>query len=289
MICPNCRKQLPDNAEACSYCGARIDHKKQVTHEIKFRRYQRWVMYVIFTLLILGMIAVIVKIYSTNTQLIENITKAQAELDIARKNIEAKDNELSQVKSNLTGKEEELKQYLSELQTKNSELNVKTEELRTVLSEKIDLTNNYSQCQLNLDSADANIYNLIIKLGTGISNDNLNRIKLADANMVGADSDGDGLPDSIESAIGTDLNNQDTDGDGFGDKIEALGGFNPNGGGNLPIDEGFANSLKGRIMLQVEHEGEAWYIGSSDGKKYYLGKPADAFRIMRDLEYWSMK
>ncbi len=286
MICPNCRKQLPDDAEVCSYCGTRIDHKKQVAHEIKYRRYQRWAMYAIFSILILGMIAVIVRIYNTNTQLIEKITKTQTELDQARKDAEAKNAELSQVRTNLAGKEEELKQYLSDLQLKNSELDAKTKELKKVLEEKSQAENDYSQCQLDLGAADANIYNLIIKLGVGVSNDNLNRIMLADANMVGDDSDGDGLPDAIESAIGTDLNNADTDSDGFGDKEEVLSGHNPKGGGSLPIDNAFAEGLKGRILLQVENEGEAWYVGM-DAKKYYLGKPADAFRIMRDLEYWN--
>jgi len=39
----------------------------------------------------------------------------------------------------------------------------------------------------------------------------------------------------------------------------------------------------GYIFLQVESKGEAYYYHPIDGKGYYLGKPADAFKIMREL------
>ncbi len=48
-------------------------------------------------------------------------------------------------------------------------------------------------------------------------------------------------------------------------------------------DRELANRLSGRIVLQVEKKGEAWYINPQDLKKYYLGRPADAFRVMREL------
>lgn len=38
----------------------------------------------------------------------------------------------------------------------------------------------------------------------------------------------------------------------------------------------------GRILLQVEEHGEAWYVYPEDKKHYYLGRPADAFQIMRE-------
>lgn len=44
-----------------------------------------------------------------------------------------------------------------------------------------------------------------------------------------------------------------------------------------------AKRLAGRIILQVEKNGEAWYINPLDLKKYYLGRPEDAFRVMREL------
>lgn len=44
-----------------------------------------------------------------------------------------------------------------------------------------------------------------------------------------------------------------------------------------------ANDLNGRILLDVERNGEAWYIYPNDLKRYYLGRPADAFGVMREL------
>lgn len=44
-----------------------------------------------------------------------------------------------------------------------------------------------------------------------------------------------------------------------------------------------AEKLKGRILLQVEQNGEAWYVNPVDNKRYFLGRPADAFEIMRNL------
>jgi len=48
-------------------------------------------------------------------------------------------------------------------------------------------------------------------------------------------------------------------------------------------DTNLARKLKGRILLQVEKNGEAWYLNPDDEKKYYLGRPADAFNVMRNL------
>jgi len=41
--------------------------------------------------------------------------------------------------------------------------------------------------------------------------------------------------------------------------------------------------LKGRILLQVESNGEAWYVNPDNFQRYFLGRPADAFQIMREL------
>lgn len=47
-------------------------------------------------------------------------------------------------------------------------------------------------------------------------------------------------------------------------------------------NEIFPKRLSGRILLDVEQNGEAYYIYPLDLKKYYLGRPSDAFRIMRE-------
>ncbi|MBD3251764.1 DUF1566 domain-containing protein, partial [Candidatus Uhrbacteria bacterium] len=44
-----------------------------------------------------------------------------------------------------------------------------------------------------------------------------------------------------------------------------------------------SQTLSGRILLQVEENGEAWYVYPDDQNRYFLGRPADAFNIMRSL------
>jgi len=44
-----------------------------------------------------------------------------------------------------------------------------------------------------------------------------------------------------------------------------------------------AQQLSGRILLDVERHGEAWYVNPPNLRRYYLGRPDDAFRIMREL------
>ncbi len=42
-------------------------------------------------------------------------------------------------------------------------------------------------------------------------------------------------------------------------------------------------NLNGRILLQVEDKGQAWYVNPLNSQRYYLGRPDDAFQIMRSL------
>jgi len=44
-----------------------------------------------------------------------------------------------------------------------------------------------------------------------------------------------------------------------------------------------AASLNGRILLQVQAQGQAWYINPVNSNRYYLGRPNDAFLVMRSL------
>jgi hypothetical protein len=44
-----------------------------------------------------------------------------------------------------------------------------------------------------------------------------------------------------------------------------------------------ATTLKGKILLQVEQNGKAWYVNPSNETRYFLGRPADAFNVMREL------
>jgi Tol biopolymer transport system component len=49
------------------------------------------------------------------------------------------------------------------------------------------------------------------------------------------------------------------------------------------VNYSLINRLKGQILLQVESDGEAYYVYPKNNKKYFLGRPADAFNVMREL------
>ncbi len=119
--------------------------------------------------------------------------------------------------------------------------------------------------------------------GVGITNIDLKKIPIGLSNLTGPDSDKDGLPDLFEDAIGTDKENPDTDNDGHNDKQELEGQYNPNGEGKLNTNQKFAQNQEGKILLQVEGNGEAWYVNPEDNKRYFLGRPTDAFQVMRRL------
>ena len=61
------------------------------------------------------------------------------------------------------------------------------------------------------------------------------------------DSDGDGLSNIFEDAIGTNNNSIDTDEDGYNDKQELTTNYNPNGNGELNYDFNFSNKLRNVI------------------------------------------
>jgi hypothetical protein len=49
------------------------------------------------------------------------------------------------------------------------------------------------------------------------------------------------------------------------------------------IDSKLANRLKGKILLQVEEHGEAWYVSPKDNKRYYMANGVEAYNIMRNM------
>ncbi len=126
-------------------------------------------------------------------------------------------------------------------------------------------------------------FSIMRNLGLGISEKNIAQIPIGLVNFQTKDSDLDGLSDDLEVALGTDKNNPDTDGDDYSDKTEIENWQNPLGSGELENNLYLTNSLNGRILLQTEKNGEAWYLNPQDKKRYYLGRPADAFAIMRQL------
>jgi hypothetical protein len=51
----------------------------------------------------------------------------------------------------------------------------------------------------------------------------------------------------------------------------------------LTIDKKLSQKMSGRILLQVQAHGEAWYVNPDNLQRYYLGGPTDAFFVMRSL------
>ncbi|MEI6378409.1 MAG: hypothetical protein WCO55_02020 [Candidatus Falkowbacteria bacterium] len=125
-------------------------------------------------------------------------------------------------------------------------------------------------------------YQALRQLSVGISNANLARIPVGlDSRFAGADDDADGVDNQTEAALGTDPQKADSDGDGYSDSQELKNNFNPIGAGSMPVDNIFASKMEGKILLQVESKGEAWYV--YQGKRYYLADGAAAYKIMRYL------
>ena len=47
--------------------------------------------------------------------------------------------------------------------------------------------------------------------------------------------------------------------------------------------DSMASRMAGKILLQVEENGEAWYVSPDNNQRYFLGRPNDAFELMRKL------
>jgi len=127
-------------------------------------------------------------------------------------------------------------------------------------------------------------YEMMRRFGLGISNDDLKKIPIGiDDRFEDFDYDADMVPDKMEEALGTDMYSSDSDGDGYDDGVEVKNGFNPLGSGRSNGDFNFSEKLKGKIVLQVESKGEAWYVNPKDGRRYYMKDGDSAYEIMRFL------
>ncbi|MDZ4229974.1 MAG: Ig-like domain-containing protein [Candidatus Veblenbacteria bacterium] len=127
-------------------------------------------------------------------------------------------------------------------------------------------------------------YIIMRRVSLGITDANLARIPIGlDPKFQGADTDGDGLGDKLEEGLGTDPANPDTDGDGYRDGDEVKSDYNPlsTNPAKLIFDSSLINRLKGRILLQVERRGQAWYVHPDTGRRYYLKDGDTAYQVMR--------
>ncbi|MDA3802950.1 MAG: hypothetical protein PF488_03600 [Patescibacteria group bacterium] len=133
-----------------------------------------------------------------------------------------------------------------------------------------------------------NAFTVMSMLGKGITNEVLKKlpIGLLDPELSNdTDSDGDGLTDRLEEGIETDFFSSDTDGDGFSDYEEVVNGYDPlNANATKSIvDNNLLQKNLGQIFIQVETNGEAWYVEPKTEKRYYLGRPLEAFNVMRQF------
>ncbi len=122
------------------------------------------------------------------------------------------------------------------------------------------------------------------KLATGITYDDIQKIPVGVPNKLYnlQDTDSDGLPDRLESALGSDPNKNDTDGDGFNDKGEVENGYNPMTNVKYDYSQNLVDRLEGKMLLQVSgpnSHGEIWYI--KDGKRWYGGTEDSMYEIMK--------
>ncbi|MFA6382220.1 MAG: CARDB domain-containing protein [Candidatus Buchananbacteria bacterium] len=127
-------------------------------------------------------------------------------------------------------------------------------------------------------------YTALNAFGLGITNADLSKIPIGfEQRFNDVDTDGDGLSDKLEEAIGSNVNMKDSDADGYDDKTEALNGYSPIGSNKFAYNADLINTLKGKIVLQVDSRGQAWYINPVDGKRYYMKDGDQAYQIMRFL------
>ncbi len=57
----------------------------------------------------------------------------------------------------------------------------------------------------------------------------------------------------------------------------------PSPNSSSSVSQTLRQRLGGRILLAVQSRGQAWYVNPVDDKRYFLGRPADAFNLMRRL------
>ncbi|MBU2264265.1 hypothetical protein KJ797_02940, partial [Patescibacteria group bacterium] len=252
-----------------------------------FLNYMKIAIIIMSVLILFGLGGIIFKLNQANGVLRGSLGQASQQLIAAKQEWETQKTVLNEAQNSL----KEVQGNLGEKDKLYSNLNIELNKLKSNLAST---TNAWQSADENLKLADekitkfkddlamynSSIYYTLTRLGVGATNQDLAKIPTANYNFAGYDSDGDGLSDAIERALGTDPTKADSDDDGYNDKAEIVGDFNPNGAGNLTFDSQFADKQKGKILLQVQSKGEAWYINLADGKKYFFGLPSAAIKVL---------
>lgn len=101
---------------------------------------------------------------------------------------------------------------------------------------------------------------------------------------AGKDTDADGLPNALETAIGTNINSRDTDRDGYDDLTEVTNNYSPlNARPGVRFTSTttlqLAKQLAGRMLLQVQDHGELWFVRPTNLTRRYLKTTDDIFAV----------
>ena len=131
-----------------------------------------------------------------------------------------------------------------------------------------------------------NAFQVMRILGDGISTANLEKLPVGimDGSLtMDVDTDKDGLSDRLEKGLRTDWKKADTDNDAYSDYLEVSKGYDPLSKGKPKVDLSFTNKNLGRIFIQVQQNGEAWYLDPISRRRFYLGRPVEALAIMKNL------
>ncbi len=125
-------------------------------------------------------------------------------------------------------------------------------------------------------------YQALQAFGLGITETDIDQIPVStETDDDTEDADADGLSDKTEVALGTEVENADSDGDGFSDGTEVESGYHPRRAGQWLANAALCQRLEGKIVLQIENRGQAWYVRNC--KRYYLKNGVSAYEVMRRL------
>ncbi len=70
---------------------------------------------------------------------------------------------------------------------------------------------------------------------------------------------------------------------GLGISNENLQKLKGEGVHSSQVDTELAEQFSGRILLQTEENNQAWYVWPENNQRYFIGQPADAERVFKDL------